>query len=122
MHVHILNNNELIKPIYKKIGNLGVSDGPHPPPPPISATDTDSSYSSLQQLTAASVNSRLQVLGVGGAGEGNTYLGGKFDAFFKCFFLCIFLGGFLGREFGIRGGGGGQEIAGNNTVQQLTSA
>ena len=57
-----------------------------------------------------SVNSRLQVLG----GE-NTYLGGKFEAFFNVFFgiLGVFLGG-----FGILGGGGEspQEIAGNNTV------
>ena len=53
-----------------------------------------------------SVNSRLQVLG----GE-NTYLGGKFDAFFNVFFI---LGVFLGiwdSEGGIP-----QEISGNNTA------
>ena len=45
-----------------------------------------------------SVNSRLQVLG----GGGNTYLGGKFDAFFNVFcILGVFLGG---GEFGILGG------------------
>ena len=54
----------------------------------------------------SSVNSRLQVLGVE-----NTYLGGKFDAFFNVF--CI-LGVFLG-EFEILEGKSPQEIAGNNT-------
>ena len=53
-----------------------------------------------------SVNSRLQVLG------GNTYLGGKFDAFFNVFF-CI-LGVFLGGNLGFWGEFS-QEIAGNNT-------
>ena len=63
----------------------------------------------MQFRLLVSVNSRLQVLG----GE-NTYLGGKFDAFLNVF--CI-LGVFLERGWNFRfwGGGGSQEIAGNNT-------
>ena len=60
-------------------------------------------------MCVCSVNSRLQVLG------GNTYLGGKFDAFFNVFcILGVFLGG---GDLGFWGGGGEypQEIAGNNT-------
>ena len=52
-------------------------------------------------MNLVSVNSRLRALG----GE-NTYLGGKFDAFFNVFlhFGCFSGGG----EFGILGRGGGK--------------
>ena len=60
----------------------------------------------FRRASMYSVNSRLQVLG------GNTYLGGKFDAFFNVF--CI-LGVFLGGNLRFWGGNPPLEIAGNNT-------